>query len=103
LYIEQVKIQGQNEDMLQAACQQFLGKSEEHIRQIALETLEGHQRAIMGNMTVEVCCCVVSECDIYLKLRDKPSISSILCGRSMTDFFTSTVACMLCDCHFKHV
>ena len=50
----QVKIQGQNEDMLQAACQQFLGKSEEHIRQIALETLEGHQRAIMGNMTVEV-------------------------------------------------
>jgi len=40
--------------MLQAACQQFLGKSEEHIRQIALETLEGHQRAIMGNMTVEV-------------------------------------------------
>jgi len=49
-----VKIQGQNEDMLQAACQQFLGKSEEHIRQIALETLEGHQRAIMGNMTVEV-------------------------------------------------
>jgi len=59
-----VKIQGQNEDMLQAACQQFLGKSEEHIRQIALETLEGHQRAIMGNMTVEVCCCVVSECDV---------------------------------------
>lgn len=51
--IAQVKIQGQNEDMLQAACQQFLGKSEEHIRQIALETLEGHQRAIMGNMTVE--------------------------------------------------
>jgi len=41
-------------EMLQAACQQFLGKSEEDIRRIALETLEGHQRAIMGNMTVEV-------------------------------------------------
>ena len=40
--------------MLQAACQQFLGKREEDIRRIALETLEGHQRAIMGNMTVEV-------------------------------------------------
>jgi flotillin len=52
----QVKIQGQNEDMLAAACQQFLGKSEEEIRKIARETLEGHQRAIMGNMTVEVCC-----------------------------------------------
>jgi flotillin len=50
-----VKIQGQNEEMLQAACQQFLGKSEEEIRKIARETLEGHQRAIMGNMTVEVC------------------------------------------------
>jgi len=51
--IAQVKIQGQNREMLQAACQQFLGKREEDIRRIALETLEGHQRAIMGNMTVE--------------------------------------------------
>jgi len=41
-------------EMLQAACQQFLGKSEADIHKIALETLEGHQRAIMGNMTVEV-------------------------------------------------
>jgi len=41
-------------EMLQAACQQFIGKREEDIRRIALETLEGHQRAIMGNMTVEV-------------------------------------------------
>ena len=51
----QVKIQGQNNEMLQTACQQFLGKSENDIRRIAQETLEGHQRAIMGNMTVEVC------------------------------------------------
>jgi len=51
--IAQVKVQGQNEEMLHAACQQFLGKSEEEIRKIALETLEGHQRAIMGTMTVE--------------------------------------------------
>ncbi|XP_074654287.1 flotillin-1-like isoform X1 [Tubulanus polymorphus] len=51
--IAQVKIQGQNQDMLAAACQQFLGKSERQIEQIAQETLEGHQRAIMGNMTVE--------------------------------------------------
>ncbi|VDQ16879.1 unnamed protein product [Trichobilharzia regenti] len=39
--------------MLAAACEQFLGKSENEIREIAQETLEGHQRAIMGNMTVE--------------------------------------------------
>lgn len=51
--IAQVKIQGQNEDMLLTACEQFLGKPESEIRHIALVTLEGHQRAIMGAMTVE--------------------------------------------------
>lgn len=39
--------------MLLAACEQFLGKAEQEIRRVALETLEGHQRAIMGSMTVE--------------------------------------------------
>lgn len=53
--IAQVKIQGQNEEMLNAACEQFLGKEEGEIQNIALVTLEGHQRAIMGSMTVEVC------------------------------------------------
>lgn len=51
--IAQVKIQGQNEDMLLTACEQFLGKNESEIQHIALVTLEGHQRAIMGSMTVE--------------------------------------------------
>lgn len=51
--IAQVKIQGQNAEMLLAACEQFLGKSEPEIEHIALVTLEGHQRAIMGSMTVE--------------------------------------------------
>jgi len=51
--IAQVKIQGQNEDMLLTACEQFLDKSEAEIQHIALVTLEGHQRAIMGSMTVE--------------------------------------------------
>lgn len=39
--------------MLLAACEQFLGKTEAEICHIALVTLEGHQRAIMGSMTVE--------------------------------------------------
>ena len=43
--------------MLLAACEQFLSKTEEQIQQVALETLEGHQRAIMGSMTVEVRLC----------------------------------------------
>nr|CAH8833849.1 unnamed protein product [Trichobilharzia regenti] len=51
--VAQVKINGTNREMLAAACEQFLGKSENEIREIAQETLEGHQRAIMGNMTVE--------------------------------------------------
>jgi len=51
--IAQVKVQGQNEEMLHNACQQFLGKSIKEIRLVALETLEGHQRAIMGTMTIE--------------------------------------------------
>lgn len=50
----QVKVQGQYEEMLLAACEQFLGKSEAEVQQVALETLEGHQRAIMGSMSVEV-------------------------------------------------
>ncbi|VEN34406.1 unnamed protein product, partial [Callosobruchus maculatus] len=48
-----VKIQGQNAEMLLNACEQFLGKKESEIQHIALVTLEGHQRAIMGSMTVE--------------------------------------------------
>lgn len=48
-----VKIQGQNNEMLRAACEQFLGKRDGEIMHIARETLEGHQRAIMGTMSVE--------------------------------------------------
>merc|ERR1712071_446512 len=46
--IAQVKVQGQNEEMLLAACEQFLGKDSSQIRRVALETLEGHQRVNMG-------------------------------------------------------
>ena len=51
--VAQVKIQGQNSDMLRAACEQFMGKSEQDIMHVARETLEGHQRAIMASLTVE--------------------------------------------------
>ncbi|CAB1351131.1 unnamed protein product, partial [Coregonus sp. 'balchen'] len=34
-------------------AQMFMGKSEGEIAQIALETLEGHQRAIIAHLTVE--------------------------------------------------
>ena len=54
MHTKKVKIQGQNEDMLLTACQQFMGKSEEEVQRITMVTLEGHQRAIMGTMTIEV-------------------------------------------------
>jgi len=57
-------------DMLLTACEQFLGKPDSEIRSIARETLEGHQRAMMGNMTVEVCIVgciyVVYRCMCYM-------------------------------------
>uniref|UniRef100_F1KXW5 Flotillin-1 n=1 Tax=Ascaris suum TaxID=6253 RepID=F1KXW5_ASCSU len=51
--IAQVKVESRKKETLATACRLFLGKSEHEIQQIALETLEGHQRAIMGLMTVE--------------------------------------------------
>jgi len=49
----QVKINGSNLEMLGFAAEQFGNKSTQEVLQICLETMEGHQRAIMGNMTVE--------------------------------------------------
>ncbi len=49
-----MKIQGANDEMLGRACELFMGKSEDEVLSIATETMEGHQRAIMGNMTIEV-------------------------------------------------
>lgn len=38
--------------MLHIACQQFLGMGAKAIEKVVMDTLEGHQRAIMGTMTV---------------------------------------------------
>ena len=48
--VAQVKVKGSA--ILQAA-QQFLGKRLTEIEEVALQTLEGNQRAILGTMTVE--------------------------------------------------
>lgn len=40
-------------DILKTACEQFLGKSPEHIKNVILQTLEGHLRAILGTLSVE--------------------------------------------------
>ena len=42
-----------SEEYLSIACEQFLGKSEQDIQDLLLETFEGHLRAIVGTMEVE--------------------------------------------------
>ena len=39
--------------MLRAAGELFGGKTEDEITEVAKLTMEGHQRAVMGTMTVE--------------------------------------------------
>ncbi|MBI4169605.1 MAG: flotillin family protein, partial [Acidobacteria bacterium] len=50
--VAQVKIRG-DEASIRTAAEQFLGKTVEEIKQIALQTVEGHLRAIIGTLTVE--------------------------------------------------
>jgi len=50
--IAQVKV-GRSEDAIRTAAEQFLGKTVREIAEVALQTLEGQQRAILGTMTVE--------------------------------------------------
>lgn len=50
--IAQCKIMNEKE-LLTIACEQFLGKSVNHIKSVILQTLEGHLRGILGTLTVE--------------------------------------------------
>lgn len=50
--VAQVKIRGDDVSIFTAA-EQFLSKSTGEIKNVALQTLEGHLRAILGTMTVE--------------------------------------------------
>lgn len=50
--VAQVKIRG-DDVSIGTAAEQFLSKSTEEIKNVALQTLEGHLRAILGTLTVE--------------------------------------------------
>lgn len=50
--IAQVKVKS-DEISIATAAEQFLSKSTDEIRQVALQTLEGHLRGILGTMSVE--------------------------------------------------
>jgi len=55
--VAQIKVKGDDES-IRTAAEQFLSKGRNEIMNIALQTVEGHLRAILGTMTVE---------DIYKK------------------------------------
>lgn len=71
--VAQIKVQG-SEDAIATAAEQFLSKSPAEMQRIALETLEGHIRAIIGTLTVE---------QIY---RDRESFSQKVQEVSSSDF-----------------
>lgn len=50
--VAQIKVKGDDTSIITAA-EQFLDKSQQQIAEIALHTLEGHLRAIIGTMNVE--------------------------------------------------
>ena len=50
--VAQIKVKGDDVSIATAA-EQFLSKATEEIKNIAMQTLEGHLRAILGTMTVE--------------------------------------------------
>ncbi|KAM3935006.1 flotillin-2 isoform 1-T1 [Leptodactylus fuscus] len=50
--VAQVKIMTDRE-LLAMACEQFLGKNVHEIKNVVLQTLEGHLRSILGTLTVE--------------------------------------------------
>jgi flotillin len=50
--VAQVKVGG-DEQSIRTSAEQFLGKTSEQIKEIAMQTVEGHLRAIVGTMTIE--------------------------------------------------
>jgi len=50
--VSQVKIKGEDQS-IRTAAERFLGRTEEQIKSIALQTVEGHLRAIVGTLSVE--------------------------------------------------
>ncbi|MBM3876770.1 MAG: flotillin family protein [Verrucomicrobia bacterium] len=50
--VAQIKIKG-DDISIATAAEQFLSKTQDEIKNVAMQTLEGHLRAILGTMTVE--------------------------------------------------
>jgi flotillin len=71
--IAQIKVDSADDHLIATAAEQFLGRSREDIMNVALQTIEGHLRAILGTMEVE---------DIY---RDREQFASNVAKVAATD------------------
>jgi len=78
--VAQVKINGADEEMLSYAAEQFGGKDVQEILQVCVLTMEGHQRAVMGQMTVE---------EIY---KDRKTFSTNVFDSASRDLYTMGVS-----------
>lgn len=72
--IAQIKVDSSDENLIATAAEQFLGRSQDDVKNVALQTIEGHLRAILGTMEVE---------DIY---KDREQFSSNVAKVSTGDF-----------------
>jgi len=81
--VAQVKV-ARTEEAIRTAAQQFLGKKTAEIMQIALQTLEGHQRAMMATMTVEE---IYKDRDQFAKqVREVASVDMARMGMEIVSF-----------------
>lgn len=71
--VAQIKVNSTTNESLDTATQLFLGASPDVIQDVALQTLEGHQRAIIGDMSVEE------------MFRDKQKFSTLVKETASTD------------------
>ncbi|NXD64945.1 FLOT2 protein, partial [Eolophus roseicapillus] len=75
--VAQVKIMTEKE-LLAVACEQFLGKNVQDVKNVVLQTLEGHLRSILGVSMTAAAACPVSrqmaksthDCDLSPPLQD---------------------------------
>ncbi|MDQ3265802.1 MAG: SPFH domain-containing protein [Myxococcota bacterium] len=72
--IAQIKIDSSDEALIGTAAEQFLGRSGADVMNVALQTVEGHLRAILGTMEVE---------DIY---KDREQFAANVAKVSASDF-----------------
>ena len=84
----QVKISTQHPEVLASACENFLKKEQHQLESLITETLEGHQRGIMGSMTVEV------YSNICIGI-----VFSYLFWSSIIHYSVPHLKCLFCSCY----